>query len=591
MIKLTATIAIYATASTLQAQVLPPVPVPVENPMTEEKRALGKMLFWDEQVSSDNTMACGTCHMSHSAGADPRLGFNPGLDGIHGTADDVIGSPGVIDSEANGAFVKNNTYDLLRQVTGRSANNYGMIQFAPELFWDGRATGQFVDPETGEVVIFEGGALESQAVGPPMADAEMAHRDRDWNALTSKLATVRPMALASNLPEDIAETLAQHGTYPELFAEAFGDETITASRFAMAIATYERTLIADDTPYDRTQNGEDGGLTDLQAQGLQMFESQMMLCAECHTPPMFTDFSFRNNGLRPIEEDAGRSSITKNEDDRGKFKVPSLRNIGLKATFMHNGRMQTLDEVLSFYAGETEQFPENQDPLIAQIFLPDMAKDSMVDFMANGLLDARVANETYPFDRPTLNSELTPNPLSVTEGTPGSGGFIPTMIAVDSPNLGHSEFRFGISDALGHAQASVVLYRTQEDAHANTNAITTLGPITLEGDGAGAGYGTMHWPIPNDTALLSATIYAKWVVSDAKSDAHSDTVEVRFYEADPTSCDCPGDVTCDSLVGVSDILAIIDTWGECDICGTDLNHDGAVNVIDLLSLLDNWGGC
>ncbi|VAX42527.1 hypothetical protein MNBD_PLANCTO03-1369, partial [hydrothermal vent metagenome] len=71
----------------------PPVPVPTENPMTEEKRILGKMLFWDEQLSSDNTMACGTCHRPGAGGIDPRHGLNPGPDGIAGTEDDRTGSP------------------------------------------------------------------------------------------------------------------------------------------------------------------------------------------------------------------------------------------------------------------------------------------------------------------------------------------------------------------------------------------------------------------------------------------------------------------------------------------------------------------
>ena len=92
-----------------------------------------------------------------------------------------------------------------------------MIQYAPELFWDGRATSTFTDPETGEILIASGGALESQAVGPLMSSSEMAHRNRDWNSLTTKLVTAKPMALATNLPPDMAQALAMHGTYPELF--------------------------------------------------------------------------------------------------------------------------------------------------------------------------------------------------------------------------------------------------------------------------------------------------------------------------------------------------------------------------------------
>ncbi|HEY5565864.1 MAG TPA: cytochrome c peroxidase, partial [Gammaproteobacteria bacterium] len=79
---------------------LPPVPVPAENPITEPKRVLGKMLFWDEQLSSDNTVACGTCHRPAAGGADPRAGVNPGADA--GTIDDVRGSPGMRSLDVNG---------------------------------------------------------------------------------------------------------------------------------------------------------------------------------------------------------------------------------------------------------------------------------------------------------------------------------------------------------------------------------------------------------------------------------------------------------------------------------------------------------
>ena len=589
------TILLCATASSLHAQSLPPVPVPPENPITEAKRALGKILFWDTQLSSDNTTACGTCHQSSSAGADPRFGYNPGADGIQWNSDDIIDSPGVVDSDSNGMYVPNATFDLLTQVTARAANSYGMIQYAPELFWDGRASSTFTDPETGAVLIASGGALESQAVEPLMGSEEMAHQNRDWNSLNTKLVTAKPMALATNLPSDMAQALAIHSTYPELFTEAFGDATINAGRIGMAIATYERTLVADDTPYDRTQNGQAGGLTPDQEQGLQMFSSPMMLCSECHTPPMFTDFTYRNVGLRPIAEDAGRFGVTKDINDRGRFKVPSLRNVGLKSTFMHNGRLLSLDNVLDFYGGNTTQFPENQDPIIGQIFLPPMAIVPIKDFLANGLTDARVRDELYPFDRPTLINELAQNPLPVGTGTAGSGGFIPAVIAPSAtPNIGNTDFRFGIKNALGQAQASIVLYRTQADAEAMGMPVVTLGPITLAGKGQGRGYGTIHWPIEANSTLLADSLYAQWIVQDSNGsngEARSELVEVSFYEVDPTSCNCPGDVTCDSIVGVSDLLAMIDSWGECDFCGTDLNNDGAVNVLDLLSLIDNWGGC
>ena len=105
---------------------LPPVPVPPENPITEEKRVLGKILFWDEQLSSDDTVACGTCHIPASAGADPRPATNPGFDGIFDTDDDIIGSFGVVRRNALNEPVDDPLFGFEPQVTGRAAQSYFM---------------------------------------------------------------------------------------------------------------------------------------------------------------------------------------------------------------------------------------------------------------------------------------------------------------------------------------------------------------------------------------------------------------------------------------------------------------------------------
>ena len=129
----------FIAPAVLLAQPVPPVPFPVENPHSEAKRVLGKVLFWDEQLSSDRTVACGTCHVTGSAGADPRVGLHPGPDGSFGTPDDVAGSPGVRRADASGLFVEDPLFGQEVQVTGRAANSSIGAAFAPELFWDGRA--------------------------------------------------------------------------------------------------------------------------------------------------------------------------------------------------------------------------------------------------------------------------------------------------------------------------------------------------------------------------------------------------------------------------------------------------------------------
>lgn len=381
---------------------LPPVPVPAENPITEAKRVLGKILFWDEQLSSDDTVACGTCHQPTFAGSDPRLATHPGADGVRGTPDDVQGSLGVIRADSGNVYFADPIFGLDPQVGTREAPSVIGSQWSRQLFWDGRAGPAFVDPQTGATAIAQGGALEAQSVAPPLNDVEMAHEDRDWAEITSKLADAKPLALARNLPADVSTALASHPTYASLFTQAFGDAAITSQRIAFAIATYERTLVPNQTPFDAFAAGDRNALTPQQQAGFNAF--QATTCDTCHRPGIFSDDSFRNIGLRPAGEDLGRQAVTGNPADRGRFKVPTLRNVGLKTEFMHNGQLRSLEQVLDFYlrANGQVQFPDNQDPLVQQIQIPPNQVPAVVDFLRNGLTDPRVAAGTFPFDRPTL---------------------------------------------------------------------------------------------------------------------------------------------------------------------------------------------
>ncbi len=389
---------------------LPPVPVPAENPITEPKRVLGKILFWEEQLSSDHTVACGTCHAPTFSGTDPRPAVNPGLDQIFGTPDDDQGSLGIIRSDSSNHYFADPVFGLNPQVGTRSAPAVIGSQWSGLLFWDGRAGPSFVDPLTGATAIAQGGALEQQSVAPPVNDVEMAHEMRDWNEIVANLATAKPLALARNLPSDVSAAIAAHPTYPALFASAFGDSAITATRVAFAIATYERTLVPNQTPWDAFNAGNRNALTPNQQSGLQAFANTT--CTVCHRPPLFADGTFRNIGLRPVEEDRGRQGVTGNAADRGKFKVPTLRNAGLKTEHMHTGGLRSMQQVVDFYlhANGQVQFADNQDPLVQQIQVPPNLVPALVDFLQNGLTDPRVAAGQAPFDRPTLGA--SPNQCS-----------------------------------------------------------------------------------------------------------------------------------------------------------------------------------
>jgi cytochrome c peroxidase len=458
---------------------LPPVPFPAENPPTEEKRILGKILFWDEQLSSDDTVACGTCHQAGAGGSDPRLGTHPGPDGLFGTIDDVIGSPGILRADLDGIPILDPLFGFEVQVTGRSSQPVIGSQWAPEMFWDGRASSTFIDPQTGLVSIASGGALESQAVAPLLSDVEMAFEGRTWDDLVGKMETVAPLALGTDLPTDVAAILVGGTDYPDLFAAAFGSPGITAERIAFAIATYERTLVPDQTPFDL------GTLTPQQQAGFNILNNNTV-CFNCHIPPLFSDNEFYNIGLRPSADDLGRFNVTGDIDHRGSFKTPTLRNVGLRPAQMHVGWVTDVQDSINFYnapawpsvdplTGHT-QFTADQSPIPApgappgtapsynDILMPTQFHPAVIAFLANGLTDPRVANETFPFDRPTLQSEL-PAPVEFLRGdcnTDGSNNIAdavtvlnvlfpsptpPTMGCVDACD-GNDDGAIDIADAI-----------------------------------------------------------------------------------------------------------------------------------------------
>jgi cytochrome c peroxidase len=393
-------------ASAPLAAGLPPVPVPAENPITEPKRVLGKIMFWDEQLSSDGSVACGTCHRPGAGGADPRAARHPGVD--KGTIDDVMGSPGIAALDRDGRPQAHALFGDGPQVTPRlSPSNFGAL-WAEELFWDGRAGSEVVDPLTGKVAIARGGALENQALAALRNETEMAKAGRSWADVAADLTRARPLALATSLPPDTAAALAQHPTYAELFESAFGDSAITPVRIAFALATYQRTLVADQTPYDRFAAGDTTALTGRALYGWRAL--QAFQCTACHTPPLFTNNDFFQIGLRRAVFDRGRQNVTGDAEDAGEMKVPSLRNVALRARFMHTGEFTSLGAAIRFYI-TTLALPERDGIPGTGLYTFNMSnldESDLHEFIATGLTDPRVRDETFPFDRPVLRSERVP---------------------------------------------------------------------------------------------------------------------------------------------------------------------------------------
>lgn len=525
---------------------VPPVPVPPGNPITPAKASLGKALFWDEQLSSPRTTACGTCHIPAAGGSDPRsalpgpIALHPGFDGLFGGDDDVQGSPGVVGTDAGNLLLPVPPFEFVPQVTGRKAPSMIMAAFAPVLFWDGRADGAFEDPLTGALVLPFGAALESQAAGPPVSAVEMAHAGRDWADVAARVAAATPLALARELPAALEAWIAGRD-YPELFAEAFGTPEVTPARIAMAIATYERTLVADQAPWDAFVDGVPGALTPLQDQGRLVFFGPGR-CDLCHGGPLFTDNQFHANGVRPPFEDAGLGALTGLPADQGRFRTPTLRNVALRGPYFHDGSQPTLAGVVEFY-DRGGDFGQNQDPAIIPLGLTPQQKNALVAFLG-ALTDPRVASEAPPFDRPLLFGGSDVQAAAFGQGEAGSGGSVPLHVAQQPALLGNPSLMLGLGRVLGGAPLWLGLDLaaappgTQAKGvplHLGLTPAFSLQPLgTAQGAGAGAGFLSFAFPVPDDPDLVGVEVVLQWFAADAGAAAGfsaSRGLRLPFFES------------------------------------------------------------
>jgi cytochrome c peroxidase len=510
-----------ATGNIVGAGPLNPPPQPAGNLVTATKAYLGKTLFWDEQLSSTGTVACGTCHFASNGGSDSRSAVgstrarNAGADGVFGTADDVFASPGVISNNPDGTYSFSPTYGFHEQVTGRKSRSYIDAGFSPNaLFWDGRATGAFSDPIGGAVVLPNGAALESQVLGPPVSSTEMANTNRTWVDVASRMANSSPLALSPAVPAGLRDWINGR-SYPELFQEAFGTSEVTPVRIAEAIATFERTLYSDRTPFDlATQNITPLGAAEQRGQGIFNGRS----CNVCHAGTLFSDNAFHNIGVRPQTEDTGRFQVTGNANNIGEFRTPSLRNVGLRGPYFHDGRFQTLEEVVAFYnRGGDFDAPNINHNLIRPLGLNGQQQSDLVAFLRNALSDPRVIAGTAPFDRPTLYSESSRVPVITGTGTQGSGGNIPQPVAIEPPLVGNTSFSVGVSNALGGAQAVLVIDSNDPGASTTIPATGSFARInlTLSGSGDGQGFGSASLLIPGNSSLVGQSFFGRWYVRDS----------------------------------------------------------------------------
>jgi len=160
-----------------------------------------------------------------------------------------------------------------------------------------------------------------------------------------------PSEMSSNINE-VIKKLNESKAYKELFLNAFQDSTISTSKILKALSQFQLTLVSSNTKYDKVKMGKET-FTEQEKNGYQLYKNN---CASCHSEPFFSNYNFENNGLPidPTLNDMGRYVITENENDKRKFKVPSLRNLSFTYPYMHDGRFMTLQEVINHYTSGIE---------------------------------------------------------------------------------------------------------------------------------------------------------------------------------------------------------------------------------------------
>jgi len=210
----------------------------------------------------------------------------------------------------------------------------------------------------------------------------------DGGVFNLDLQPFAPITAHEEMDETVERVLNKLKTVPKyagLYKTAFGTEEVTTVRTMKALSQFMLMCVSSNSKYDKVMRGEDNqAFTEEEQQGFTLFKQH---CAGCHKEPLFTDESFRNNGIGIGGiDDKGRYEITASEADQYKFKVPSLRNLRYSAPYMHDGRFLTLAGVLEHYNAEVKDTP-NLDPLFKQgnrlgIALTENDKAKITAFLA-----------------------------------------------------------------------------------------------------------------------------------------------------------------------------------------------------------------
>lgn len=205
----------------------------------------------------------------------------------------------------------------------------------------------------------------------------------DGGVFDLDLQPIVPITAHEEMDETLNNVFAKlrsHPDYPKLYKKAFGDTAINTARTMKALSQFMLLCVSAGSKYDSVVNNTGNAQFSLQEQqGYELFQQK---CAGCHKEPLFTDFSFRNNGIAiGPNDDKGRFAITLNETDKYKFKVPSLRNVALTAPYMHDGRFITLDAVMEHYRNNVQHTLNLDASLSSGISMSDEEKNNIIAFL------------------------------------------------------------------------------------------------------------------------------------------------------------------------------------------------------------------
>lgn len=288
-----------------------------DNTITTEKFILGKSLFYDAILSSDNTISCGSCHQQSAAFAHGEHQVSHGINGLLG--------------KRNAPALQNLNWNTTFMHDGGILN------------------------------------LEMQPAGPITNPIEM-------NETLSNIIT----------------KISNSGKYKQLITKAYGDDAVTTQRLFKAMAQFMGTMYSYNSKYDKVKAGLESFTTSEQ----NGYDAFVQKCGSCHKEPLFSDYQFRNNGLKinPLINDSGRAHITGLSTDKYKFKTPSLRNIERTAPYMHDGTIQTLELCLDHYTNGIINLINIDPSLNTGINLSVQEKSDIISFLKT-LTDNQFLND------------------------------------------------------------------------------------------------------------------------------------------------------------------------------------------------------